>query len=541
MLRGTLANWCSSSPTSGTVRNSRSSSANDCALPCSVFIRSACATVVTSSRARSLVMCMPPTGNCAVCSNWPSANTATPVVPPPMSMTVAPMSRSSSTSVARPAAIGADTTSAMSRSQRAMQAPSVRNAEASASTMCSRAVSVEQNSPRGSATWSVVSTMNDKGSEWITSRPSDSDRSRASSTTRRMSCSTTTRPPVAALPIGHCTLNSRESGWPQDRFTVTARSRVSAMSSAWPTAARIARSASSMSTMPPARTPRPRCQPNPSTRSEPSLSVRPIRHATLVVPISSTPNGPARCARGRVGSSESDGGRRRRDISFIGPPERQMQSQRRPLPLREGVGGRGPAGQESTAIRTATPPPYPLPQGEGESHSTPHRSTRGSCRLLRRGIRRRLRPRPQHQPIGQPHINDLQRPVEQRVILLQHHQPLDRHRITTFRQHHVHAAAQLQVPPPLADPHRRHHPRQQPGMRRQSIDQRRRGARCARPDHQRQLPELPDVLVGHRLTVAIDQHELPLVLPDRERPPLDELHHDGIGQPPLDRRLLHPG
>ena len=144
MQRGTLAIWCSSSPTSGTGSSSRSSSGRPAALPYSVFSRSACATGVDSSRARSLVTCTPPTGSCAVCSSWPSANTAMPVVPPPMSITVAPSSRSSSTSVASPAAIGAETSSAMSRSQRATQAPSERSAPVAASMTCSRAVKVSQ-------------------------------------------------------------------------------------------------------------------------------------------------------------------------------------------------------------------------------------------------------------------------------------------------------------------------------------------------------------------------------------------------------------
>ena len=68
-------------------------------LPYSVFSRSACATGVESTRARSLVTCTPPTGSCAVCSNCSSAKTAMLVVPPPMSITVAPSSRSSATSV----------------------------------------------------------------------------------------------------------------------------------------------------------------------------------------------------------------------------------------------------------------------------------------------------------------------------------------------------------------------------------------------------------------------------------------------------------
>ena len=57
-------------------------------------------------RARSCVTCWPPIGIIAVWSNCPSAKTAMPVVPPPMSSTVAPSCFSSSTSVAMPAAIG---------------------------------------------------------------------------------------------------------------------------------------------------------------------------------------------------------------------------------------------------------------------------------------------------------------------------------------------------------------------------------------------------------------------------------------------------
>ena len=38
------------------------------------------------ARRDRLVTCKPPIGSCAVCSRWPSANTAMPVVPPPMSM-----------------------------------------------------------------------------------------------------------------------------------------------------------------------------------------------------------------------------------------------------------------------------------------------------------------------------------------------------------------------------------------------------------------------------------------------------------------------
>jgi general secretion pathway protein H len=37
-----------------------------------------------------------------------------------------------------------------------------------------------------------------------------------------------------------------------------------------------------------------------------------------------------------------------------------------PLPLREGVGGRGSAARDFASVLATTPPPNPLPQGEGE-------------------------------------------------------------------------------------------------------------------------------------------------------------------------------
>ena len=67
-----------------------------------------------------------------------------------MSMTVVPSSRSSSTRVASPAAKGAETSSAISRSQRCRQVARLRKAGAIASITCSRAVSVSQCKPRGS-------------------------------------------------------------------------------------------------------------------------------------------------------------------------------------------------------------------------------------------------------------------------------------------------------------------------------------------------------------------------------------------------------
>ncbi len=76
---------------------------------------------------------------------------------------------------------------------------------------------------------------------------------------------------------------------------------------------------------------------------------------------------------------------------------------------------------------------------------------------------------------------------------------------------------------------------------RQRIQQRSRRGRRSLPDDQRQIGELGDVLIGNDLAGTIDQHELPLVLPNRERPPFLQVDHNGAGQPPLHRRMLHPG
>ena len=177
---------------------------------------------------------------------------------------------------------------------------------------------------------------------------------------------------------------------------MTERSRVSAISSACPTQARIACSASSISVISPPRTPRPLCQPKPSTRSVPSLSVRPIRQAILVVPMSSTPNGPVRRLRGRSGSSD-----------------RSRQAEAR--------GG---------ACRSCVAPPMSFssprePWGCGRRWAASRRLRLGLRRSTRRSGRRRS-------TVGQ-------RPVEHRVLALQLDQPVQRHRLMTLGQQDVHA------------------------------------------------------------------------------------------------------
>ena len=172
--------------------------------------------------------------------------------------------------------------------------------------------------------------------------------------------------------------------------------------------------------MPPPRTPRPCCQPKPSTRSVPSLSVRPIRQAILVVPMSSTPNGPERPYRGRAGSSGS---------------------------------------ARSAAARGATC---------------------RSCWLLRR--RRRVG-RGRTTAIGQAACRSRQAGGRAARGPAELHQPIERRRLVALRQHHVGAAVKSQVPAPLADAHGGDHALLQLGPIGQRIDQRRGSslARQARP------------------------------------------------------------
>ena len=225
----------------------------------------------------------------------------------------------------------------------------------------------------------------------------------------------------------------------------------------------------------PPRTPRPFCQPKPSARSVPSLSVRPIRQTILVVPMSSTPNGPVRPCRGRTGSSGSfGGGSTRRDMSFM------------------------------------------LASSRPAAGAT-------------------------HEAIAEPHVDRGKRAIEQRVLLLKLHQPIERRDLVSLRQHHIGAVVEPQVPAPLADAHRGDDALLQVGTIGQRVDQHGGGSRRARADDERKLAEFGDVLVGDDLAVAVDQHELALVLPDGERTAFLQEDDDGAGQPALDGGVLHPG
>ena len=275
---------------------------------------------------------------------------------------------------------------------------------------------------------------------------------------------------------------------------MTSRSRVPAMSSAWPTAARIARSASSMSVMPPPRTPRPFCQPKPSTRSVQSdsdaadhaddLGGADVEHAERRrTAVRGVRDG------GSIGSIW--GGSTRRGMSFISVPSGRLAGGLRVLGVL--------ASLRSVCGRTTSR------SGRRMSIASSGRSSSAwsGCRLASAGPAP-----PPRAPSGSMHVGTV-----------------------------VHA----QVPAPLAHPHRGDHAALdlRPGAER--VDQRRRRRRRAEPttsgSWRRTRRRRESVTV---VAVAVDQHELAVVLPDGERPALLELHHDGAGQAALDGRALHP-
>jgi hypothetical protein len=71
-----------------------------------------------------------------------------------------------------------------------------------------------------------------------------------------------------------------------------------------------------------------------------------------------------------------------------------------------------------------------------------------SCRLILTGAR------PHNEAVAKPHIDRSERAIEQRVLLLQLHQASDCLDLMTFRQHHISAVVEPQVPATLADTHR---------------------------------------------------------------------------------------
>ena len=79
------------------------------------------------------------------------------------------------------------------------------------------------------------------------------------------------------------------------------------------------------------------------------------------------------------------------------------------------------------------------------------------------------------------------RTIQQLVLLLKLHQPIERHDLVALRQHHVGAVGEPQVPTPLADAHRGDDALLQFGTIGQRVDQRGGGGGRARPDDQRKL------------------------------------------------------
>ena len=206
----------------------------------------------------------------------------------------------------------------ISRSQRAMQAPSVRSAVAAASMMCSRAVSVVADTARAGRRRLGVHRRRSRAARHGSSRARPRRGACAPScTTRRMSCSVDRAAADRPLHVE------------QPRFRLAAgQVDGDARAAAYPPCPRPGRRGADRASRPPPdrrcrrRARRaPCCQPKPSTRSVPSLSMRPIRQTILVVPMSSTPNGPAAAPwRGRAGvvrRRSAGGGSTRRDMSFI--------------------------------------------------------------------------------------------------------------------------------------------------------------------------------------------------------------------------------
>ena len=326
---------------------------------------------------------------------------------------------------------------------------------------CAAARSVSsQNRPRGSATPAVSSTVKRAAAHGSPrAHPRRCARAALVHDTARCRPRSTARPPT-----GHCTLNSRDSGWPQVRLTVTPRSRVSAMSSAWPTAARIARSASSRSTMPPplhaarraasrsrarAACRRSRC--GRSGRRSWWCRCRARRRRRCVAPRRAA----CRFVRRSIG-----GGRRRHLVHPRLAPSASALGAARP----GGVGGRRSTSLSGAACR---------------SRPAAGRAARASrCSSASRSSAATSWPSGSSTSV-----------------------PLSSRRFQ--RRSPTRTAARMRFC--------------RSGRSAQRVDQRRGGGRRAGADDQRQLAEFGDVLVGDDLAAAVDHDEFAVVLPDGER------------------------
>ena len=243
----------------------------------------------------------------------------------------------------------------------------------------------------------------------------------------------------------------------------------------------------------PPRTPRPFCQPKPSTRSVPSLSVRPIRQAILVVPMSSTPNGPAACGARAVGSG--------------GPVVA--------------------AAARGAACRSSVAPPQ-----VGFFGGLAAAACRSGC----------VRLRPQHQPVGQPQVDRLQagdRAARGRCCSCSSRSSA----ATSWPSGSI-----TSVPLFMRRFQRRSPTRtaattrfcRSPAGRSARRSARAAAAGAPGPTTSGSWRKSATFWLVTDLAVAVDQHELALVLPDRERAALLQSHDDGAGQAPLDGGVLAP-
>ena len=154
-------------------------------------------------------------------------------------------------------------------------------------------------------------------------------------------------------------------------------------------------------------------------------------------------------------------------------------------------------------------------------------------------LRGRIR-EPHRHAVGQPQIDGDDVARDQVLFAVERDQPLQRGRDVGFRQPHVDAVLQPQVPAPLAHQDRGAHEGAQRGI---AVEQREEflGARLgAAPDHQRQLDQARrDIGLEHGAVVG-DDRDLPVLLPEREGLALldadlqlarIELEHGGVGDP----------
>ena len=165
-----------------------------------------------------------------------------------------------------------------------------------------------------------------------------------------------------------------------------------------------------------------------------------------------------------------------------------------------------------------------------------------SCPVLGR-IDARLRRslgEPHGHAIGKPEIDGDDIARDQVLFLVERDQPLQRGRDVGFRQPHVDAVVQPQVPAPLGHQHRGAHGGAQVGI---AVEQREKFL-CARlgaaSDHQRQLDQARRHIGFEHGAVIGDDGHLSVLLPERERlalPDADlqlariELEHGGVGDP----------